>query len=358
MNITYLIGNGFDLNLGLRTRYADFINWLNNIGPSANESVIQLQDSIRDYCKKKDIGEPTEINWSDTETAFGQFTYLFNGKPNGDEEIDDCHSFLCKMLSEYLKNEEEKVPISEIVNNKDKLEELAKALLNYTVGLRPVDVNRINKRISKIGNGIYVRGIDFNYTGIVDNLFSEIEKQSLMGTRVSFNTRYNNAIYSPIHVHGTVTHGMIFGLDNETQICCDAFDDNEPERKRALIKKFANEDLGEETDEQVRRIINDSNVIYVYGMSLGITDQRWWECIVDKLNNDKECILIIQGMDVPEIGLKSAPYMKYCRTHRDEFLQYNHNLDEKQIESIKQRIYYTKANIFSSLEKIVESKSI
>lgn len=27
MNIVYLIGNGFDLSLGLKTSYSDFIRW-------------------------------------------------------------------------------------------------------------------------------------------------------------------------------------------------------------------------------------------------------------------------------------------------------------------------------------------
>jgi len=27
MNIIYIIGNGFDINLGLKTRYVDFYKW-------------------------------------------------------------------------------------------------------------------------------------------------------------------------------------------------------------------------------------------------------------------------------------------------------------------------------------------
>ena len=30
MNITYLVGNGFDLNLGLQTKYTDFIKVYKN----------------------------------------------------------------------------------------------------------------------------------------------------------------------------------------------------------------------------------------------------------------------------------------------------------------------------------------
>ena len=86
MNITYLIGNGFDLNLGLHTKYSDFIEWLNNEESSDKASIQELQKSIDEYCKGK---KDAPINWSDTEEAFGLFTYLFKGRSNGDEEIDE-----------------------------------------------------------------------------------------------------------------------------------------------------------------------------------------------------------------------------------------------------------------------------
>ena len=45
MNITYIIGNGFDVNLGLKTRYQDFYDYYQN-QPSPSEEVKQLKAHI------------------------------------------------------------------------------------------------------------------------------------------------------------------------------------------------------------------------------------------------------------------------------------------------------------------------
>ena len=170
MEITFLIGNGFDLNLGLKSKYIDFINWLNNLGPSSKESVNKLQDSIKDYCDKKGTEDESTINWSDTEMAFGQFTNEFKGRTDGDEEIDDCHTYICEKLSEYLQIEEKKAPISKIIQNKAIMEEVGKALFNYSEGLLPVDKSKVNQSFSKVDGGFNIRIIDFNYTRIIDHL--------------------------------------------------------------------------------------------------------------------------------------------------------------------------------------------
>ena len=45
MNILYLIGNGFDLNLGLPTRYSDFLEYYFNRAPLNLKAT--SQESIR-----------------------------------------------------------------------------------------------------------------------------------------------------------------------------------------------------------------------------------------------------------------------------------------------------------------------
>ena len=36
MNITFMIGNGFDRNLGLKTTYSDFIKWYKKTPPKTD----------------------------------------------------------------------------------------------------------------------------------------------------------------------------------------------------------------------------------------------------------------------------------------------------------------------------------
>ena len=64
MNVTILVGNGFDLNLNLKTKYTDFLSYY--CGDSGADHVtIQnfKQDILQDY-----------KTWSDAELAFGRYT--------------------------------------------------------------------------------------------------------------------------------------------------------------------------------------------------------------------------------------------------------------------------------------------
>ena len=60
MYITFLIGNGFDINLGLKTRYSDFYDYYKY--RATKDSVI-----LRWMHEDDDKG-----NWADLETALGE----------------------------------------------------------------------------------------------------------------------------------------------------------------------------------------------------------------------------------------------------------------------------------------------
>ena len=46
MNVTFLIGNGFDINLGLRMKYTDFIEIYREIQPQDNEIIKKFKGNI------------------------------------------------------------------------------------------------------------------------------------------------------------------------------------------------------------------------------------------------------------------------------------------------------------------------
>ena len=66
MNITFLIGNGFDRNLGLNTTYSDFTKHYKSIETN-NETIKQF---------RKDIDDDKEL-WFDAEIAMGKYTEKF-----------------------------------------------------------------------------------------------------------------------------------------------------------------------------------------------------------------------------------------------------------------------------------------
>ena len=96
MNITFLIGNGFDRNLGLNTTYSDFTKHYKNLETN-NERIKQF---------RKDIDDDKEL-WFDAEIAMGKYTEKF-----GEGEAaaySECHTDFCMELAKYLKNEEKRI---------------------------------------------------------------------------------------------------------------------------------------------------------------------------------------------------------------------------------------------------------
>jgi cobalamin biosynthesis Mg chelatase CobN len=91
MNIVYIIGNGFDLNLGMKTRYTDFYEYYKLI-KSDKSSIKQLKNEILNNYQ----------TWSDLELAIGNYTQ----KLNSTEEFDEVFEDILDKLSEYLEKEE------------------------------------------------------------------------------------------------------------------------------------------------------------------------------------------------------------------------------------------------------------
>lgn len=91
INIVFFIGNGFDINLGMRTRYSDFYEYYKNI-ESKSSIVKELKEEIA-----RGI-----INWSDLELAFGKYTIKLKDL----DEFDEVYEDIVDNLADYLTKEE------------------------------------------------------------------------------------------------------------------------------------------------------------------------------------------------------------------------------------------------------------
>ena len=63
MNVTFLIGNGFDLGIGLKTAYSDFYNVYCKSDSNDSLAVKKFKSEIQGNYE----------NWSDFEAAFGEY---------------------------------------------------------------------------------------------------------------------------------------------------------------------------------------------------------------------------------------------------------------------------------------------
>ena len=161
MNITYIIGNGFDVNLGLKTRYQDFYDYYQN-QPSPSEEVKQLKAHI----------DRNKENWADLELALGEYTSNFKDSNSATKVMED----LCDHLTEYLKLQSFLIPQS----NEKLKEEMLRCLANPNEFFLPADREQIRSYYS---NSLLAHSkitiLSLNYTPSIERILDYKDNQPI-----------------------------------------------------------------------------------------------------------------------------------------------------------------------------------
>ncbi len=177
-NKLLVIGNGFDLALGLKTSYPDFMEWLKNVHYMDDAYLYKFLRSKLD-----------QQRWIDIENELRQYSLSFseigemNIKLSNQNEqmynsLRNEHKTLCKNLCEYLKIQ---------VDKKDWLETSRKN-------------NSIRQLLKKV-NGVPLYVINFNYTQTIFKIESF-------------------PIKSMKQIHGSLDNGenIVFGVEDSSNL--------------------------------------------------------------------------------------------------------------------------------------------
>lgn len=324
MKITFLIGNGFDLNQNLKTGYADFLERYTSETKNDSLCVQAFKKNLKEFdC------------WSDLEMALGNMLCQYN-ETNVDDFIMGLED-LKQKLSLYLSNEEKKF--------KYKIHKIKKEL-KRTLGifytkhgyLYPFYDLDIEKPTTNV-----VNFVSFNYTRIVNNMMHKMRKKHL-----SFSwENTENKIGEVLSVHGTTKMGFVLGVNDVSQIGNLALRDD-PGVQRHLIKKNQIDIMNRYSRaKKVDKIINNSDIIYVYGMSLGETDNIYWQTVCKWLNEDKKHLLIVNRFDRHFNPID----MGTIAEKTDAFVNRLKSLGASDITLEDQVYYITNATVFSFVKK-------
>lgn len=244
MNITFLIGNGFDLRVGMKTRFTDmYEGYIKQKSPS---KVIQKFKAMLA------VDAPNYKTWGDFEMAMAEKAKEF---PDEDSFIECLRDFKLYMVS-HLEKEQQQFQ-SRIAVGKDVrgrcFDETIKAINNFYTGLRPNVVNEFI-RLGAQNNPKY-NFISFNYT-------------------TAFDYVLNPFVGEVIHIHGRLGSDIVLGSDNIEQVIDLPY--NTTRRfERAFIKPEFNKNYDNSRFEKAKSIIDNSDIICIYGMSLGKSDLSW-----------------------------------------------------------------------------------
>ena len=244
MKITFLIGNGFDLRMGMKTRFTDMYE-----GYIAQNSAT---DAIRKFKEMLEADAPNYKTWGDFEMAMAEKAKEFDDE---DSFIECLRNFKLYMVS-HLQNEQKNIDDRMAIGKDTRgicAKEVLRSIEQFYTQLRPNVVNAF-LRLGAQEHPTY-NFISFNYTSVFDSLLP----------------LYVNG---PVHIHGKLGADVVLGADNLDQV------KNLPyvtSRKfnRAFIKPEFNKNYDNARLANAEEIINRSDVICVYGMSLGKSDLSW-----------------------------------------------------------------------------------
>lgn len=337
MNITFLIGNGFDLNLGLKTSYQDFYKYY----------LKQKNNDIDIRYLKKDIFDNSD-NWSDAELELGKYTKNFYGNV---QQFENCYNDFLSELSKYLEEEQNKVKINS--SEKSISIQMDKIVGDfYTTNFLTNQSFDIIKKIisSKSNENWRFNFINFNYTNTLEQIIKTSNKTSNLIHRGSNGSNYSNFIKEPIYIHGKLNDGMVLGVDNPNQISNDAFK-NDDMFKNYFIKSNAISEYGTMTTSLSKQTIESSKIICVFGMSFGDTDRTWWNTIKNWLNKEKDNQLILYIYE-PDINPSSI-----SNFNRVKYNIYKHLFQSdilKDQDTFKNRVHFSfNKDLFGGLRKCI-----
>jgi hypothetical protein len=312
MNIVYFIGNGFDINLGMKTRYSEFYE-VYKTKTSKSELITEL---------KKEIAEGI-INWSDLELAFGKYTVKLNNIKEFDEVFED----VVDNLAEYLITEEKKFEVKKV-----KLESFYNNLSNPESFLTEEDIRELKQYKNQwINNSWNIDIITLNYTTTIERIFGDKDSNIEIGIHDHRQIIFKN-IY---HIHGYTDKRTILGVNDISQIEKVDFHENE-EILEALIKTKCNRVQRHNIDKTCERIISNANLICIFGSSIGDTDNHWWQLIGEQLRKNSKIIIFSKGEDIKERFAQKVVRTK--RSIKSLFLNKT-NLTEEEKKQFGENIY-------------------
>ena len=261
MNVTFLIGNGFDLACGLKSSYPNvYEEYIKQ--PSQSEVVKKFKDDLIANKTKENWG-----NWSDFEMGMAEYAKKFNNE----KELIECVSDFKAFLEDHLEQEERSFYFKfRNISKEDKQTITENIISSFHDFYKGVSNNITNYFRPRLLQGANINFINFNYTRVFDFIIK------------NFYDKNANIC----HIHGDLmNHDVVLGVNHEDQILKNF--DLTNRGKRIFIKPFFNFEYDKEKLDRVERYIIDSDCVCLFGLSLGDSDYIWKELIIKQLSIDK-----------------------------------------------------------------------
>ena len=275
MNITFMIGNGFDINCGMNCTYRDvYKKYITT--PSASEVIASFKKRIR-----SDLD-----TWADFETAMAADMANYQSE----HEFLSCLRDFKNYLNQYLLLEQSK--LYQQLNNSFVYaavqEEMRDSLESFYDGISHNVSHDIQEKLGQ--TPISYRTISFNYTDIFERILRYV---------IKFGS--NNVV----HIHGKLNDDLVLGMDHLEQLPATSYKLSN-KGKRAFIKTVFNQAFDRARVASAADLIQTSDIICVYGMSLGNSDFTWKNALLEWMRTSRSMYLFLYNYDCSCLSYTTA----------------------------------------------------
>lgn len=323
-NCVYIFRDGFDMQMGMPTGYPDFLKYYDSLDSSTENVASIKRHFLLEVAKKKE----KEEHWKDLEVALGLFT----------KEVSDVVLFIdfyrdiSHALNSYLTLVEKNVPyITD--EDRNKFWEDLKMPENYLH--LDFQKNKFKTHVSK--KEVIADIVTFNYTSTLERFLS-----AHWDSKGYFSDSLNSdtfKIRSIKHIHGILNEtDLLFGVNDLTQVDNKTFCENE-NFLDLVIKPKRNQELGTNVDLECISLIQEADIFYIYGTSLGPTDQYWWDLIGSRFIINPNTIILYFDYNQQELkkGMLKTEYISLEREVRKQIMKAMGVTGEE--NNYRQRIY-------------------
>ena len=262
--------------------------------PSSDDDIIRM---------KADIQKHKYTTWADLEIGLGEYSSSCDNK----DVFLKCVRNMKEELRKYLEKESEKIKLylapsfGEYLTFPEKILEPDPQQRFWTY-VAPRQIDRINI-------------ITFNYTKTLEFL------SGYSGPPIVVHG--NTLLESIHHLHGTLDSMMVMGVNDPSQIKNNEFNTDE-DVDEDFIKPEFNDACLNRKNIICEDLIRNANIIVIYGLSVGPSDDKWWKMIGERMESQNYPLLIYLPYDGQK-DVKTYPnFMRkwtkgYIREIREKF---------------------------------------
>lgn len=338
--ITYMVGNGFDLGCGLKSRFDDTYQIYVEDRSNDNKTISNFKDNIKKHISSVAQNRTSQdINWSDFEMGMAKYAEELSSEADFVECVRDYSLF----LTDYLRNEEtsffEHYNKSELIALKTWNSHISNSVLCYSKGLNNNDIEVLRNETNN-HTSCSINIISFNYTSIFETLLKNIiVKQQINRLPVNFA--------DTVHIHGNLQGSIVLGVDNMAQFGSLKYKLSEM-GELCFIKPTLNNAFDKQRVARANNIIQSSDLICVVGMSLGDSDWTWREAISSWLVDSERHHLIYYDFELMcKNGLTAFDILMTEKGKKSEFLE-----KLSVMKDVSNQIHFPIGNLFFNIKYI------